>query len=79
MSFSTAFGRKLNLSIPLKVHAVMRDASDESKTSWMKQIPNATADNLKFFSGHLDKKGSFGEAIKGCDGVVVCAFPESPR
>ena len=56
----------------------MRDASDESKTSWLKKLPNADG-NLSFFSGHLDKKGSFGEAIKGCDGVVVCAFPESPR
>ena len=56
----------------------MRDASDESKTSWLKKLPNADG-NLSFFSGHLDKKGSFGEAIKGCEGVVVCAFPESPR
>ncbi len=37
------------------------------------------AGNLSFFAGDLDKKGSFNEAIKGCEGVVVCALPESPR
>ncbi len=61
-----------------KVHATMRDAKDAAKTAWMSKIPSASG-NLSFFSGDLDKKGSFGDAIKGCEGVVVCALPESPR
>ena len=35
--------------------------------------------NISFHAGELDKKGSFSDAIKGSDSVVVCAFPETPR
>ncbi len=33
---------------------------------------------MTLFSADLDKKGSFGDAVKGCEGVVICALPESP-
>eukprot|EP00095_Tigriopus_kingsejongensis_P005143 maker-scaffold100_size373717-snap-gene-2.53 protein:Tk05143 transcript:maker-scaffold100_size373717-snap-gene-2.53-mRNA-1 annotation:"hypothetical protein" len=60
-----------------KVQLAMRDPKDETKTTWLKQLPKADG-LLSFHSGNLDNKGSFDEAIQGCDGVIVCAFPETP-
>lgn len=60
-----------------KLRAVMRNPEDATKTSWLMKLPNAEG-NLTFHSGDLDKPGSFDEAIKGSDAVVVCAFPETP-
>jgi len=55
----------------------MRNPKDESKTSFLKRLPNAEG-NLSFFSGELNVKGSYDEALKGADGVVICALPETP-
>ena len=35
--------------------------------------------NLDFFGGDLEVPGSYNEAVKGCEGVFVCALPEKPR
>lgn len=63
-----------------KVHATMREASLLSnKSNFLKKL-NKTGDEerLKFFSGDLNVKGSFTEAIKDSEAVFVCAMPEKP-
>ncbi len=61
-----------------KVRVAMRNPNDESKTACLSALPNAKG-NIEFFAGELDKKGSYSEAIKGSDAVVVAAFPEEPK
>ena len=34
---------------------------------------------MDFFGGDLEVPGSYNEAVKGCEGVFVCALPEKPR
>eukprot|EP00094_Tigriopus_californicus_P001268 TCALIF_01229-PA protein Name:"Similar to A Dihydroflavonol-4-reductase (Dianthus caryophyllus)" AED:0.36 eAED:0.42 QI:0/0/0/0.28/1/1/7/0/310 len=60
-----------------KVRAVMRNPDDVTKTSWLMKLYKAEG-NLTFHAGDLDQLGSFDEAIKGSEAVVVCAFPETP-
>ena len=35
--------------------------------------------NMEFMGGDLDLPGSYLDAVKGCEGVFICALPETPR
>ncbi len=61
-----------------QVNATLRNPNDEKKTGWLKKLENAEG-NLDFFAGDLDTPGSFKNALNGCEAVVVCALPESPK
>lgn len=75
-----------------KVNASMRNPDDPFKRSWLTQLDNAPildkfrapinldqARHLEFFGGDLEVPGSYDDAVKGCEGVFVCALPERPR
>ena len=34
---------------------------------------------MEFMGGDLDLPGSYLDAVKGCEGVFICALPETPR
>jgi len=60
-----------------KVNACMRNPQDNLKTYWLRQLEHADG-NMEFMGGDLDLPGSYLDAVKGCEGVFICALPETP-
>jgi len=60
------------LDAGFKVRAVVRDATNETKTAHLKALANAEG-NLTFASGDLMKDGSFDDAFTGVDAVMHTA------
>mmetsp|Transcript_55202 Transcript_55202/g.64590 ORF Transcript_55202/g.64590 Transcript_55202/m.64590 type:complete len:204 (+) Transcript_55202:65-676(+) len=64
---------KMLLDKGFKVHATTRKAQ---KAHFLRNLENASSDNLKIFSGcDFSIPNSFDGAIDGCYGVIHCASP----
>ena len=57
------------------VHATVRDPNDAEKIKYLKQIVENTNGSIKFFKADPLTKGSFDEAMKGCELVYHTASP----
>ncbi len=53
-----------------RVRACVRDANDESKTTFLKAMPGYASGRLTLHSADLDEAGCFDEIFKGCQGVA---------
>lgn len=61
----------------LTVHAVVRNPSDDQKVGHLTKIASESKGVLKLFKGDLLQKGSYTEAMKGCELVYHTASPFS--
>ena len=61
----------------LTVHAVVRNPSDDKKVGHLTKIASESKGVLKLFKGDLLEKGSYSEAMKGCELVYHTASPFS--
>lgn len=59
----------------LTVHAVVRNPSDDQKVGHLTKIASESKGVLKLFKGDLLEKGSYSEAMKGCELVYHTASP----
>ncbi|GJP46579.1 hypothetical protein CLOM_g5848 [Closterium sp. NIES-68] len=64
---------KLLLDRGYHVRGTVRDATDEAKTSWIRDLGEGTPGTLELFSADLNKPGSFDEAVEGCEFVCHVA------
>ncbi|CAI7908423.1 unnamed protein product, partial [Closterium sp. NIES-54] len=64
---------KLLLDRGYHVRGTVRDATNEDKTSWIRDLAEGTPGKLELFSADLGKPGSFDEAIEGCEFVCHVA------
>ncbi|CAI5468137.1 unnamed protein product [Closterium sp. Yama58-4] len=64
---------KLLLDRGYNVRGTVRDATNEDKTSWIRDLAEGTPGKLELFSADLGKPGSFDEAVEGCDYVCHVA------
>lgn len=61
----------------LTVHAVVRNPSEDKKVGHLTKIASESKGVLKLFKGDLLEKGSYSEAMKGCELVYHTASPFS--
>ena len=61
---------RLLLDEGYRVRACVRDASDSSKTGFLKAMPGYASGRLTLHSANLDDAGCFDEIFKGCQGVA---------
>lgn len=59
----------------LTVHAAVRNPDDENKVGHLVQLAENSKGKLKFFKSDLLGKGSYSEAMKGCELVFHTASP----
>lgn len=59
----------------LTVHAPVRNPDNQEKLKFLKEIADNSAGLIKFFKADLLKKGSYDEAVKGCELVYHTASP----
>ncbi|CAI5496383.1 unnamed protein product [Closterium sp. Naga37s-1] len=64
---------KLLLDRGYHVRGTVRDATNEDKTSWIRDLAEGTPGKLELFSADLSKPGSFDEAVEGCEFVCHVA------
>ncbi|CAI5488719.1 unnamed protein product [Closterium sp. Naga37s-1] len=64
---------KLLLDRGYHVRGTVRDATNEDKTSWIRDLAEGTPGKLELFSADLGKPGSFDEAVEGCEFVCHVA------
>ncbi|CAI5500405.1 unnamed protein product [Closterium sp. Naga37s-1] len=64
---------KLLLDRGYNVRGTVRDATNEDKTSWIRDLAEGTPGKLELFSADLGKPGSFDEAVEGCEFVCHVA------
>ena len=57
------------------VHAAVRDPSNKEKTKYLEALAESSSGTLRFFKSDLLQKGSYGEAMKGCELVFHTASP----
>ncbi len=60
---------RLLLDEGYRVRACVRDATDESKTAFLKAMPGFASGRLTLHSADLDEDGCFDEIFVGCHGV----------
>ncbi|GAK29501.1 NAD-dependent epimerase/dehydratase family protein [Serratia liquefaciens] len=63
------------LTAGLTVHAPIRGVNDQYKTQYLRHLAAKTAGVIKFFEADLLKKGSYAEAMAGCQIVFHTASP----
>ena len=61
---------RLLLDEGYRVRACVRDANDESKTAFLKDMPGYASGRLSLHSANLDDEGCFDDIFKGCHGVA---------
>ncbi|CAI5535528.1 unnamed protein product [Closterium sp. Naga37s-1] len=64
---------KLLLDRGYHVRGTVRDATNEDKTSWIRDLAEGTPGKLELFSADLGKPGSFDEAVERCEFVCHVA------
>ncbi|CAI5468143.1 unnamed protein product [Closterium sp. Yama58-4] len=64
---------KLLLDRGYNVKGTVRDASNEKKTSWIRDLAKGRPGKLELFSADLNTPGSFDEAVEGCEFVCHVA------
>jgi nucleoside-diphosphate-sugar epimerase len=60
---------RLLLDKGYRVRACVRDANDDARVGFLKQMPGFTARRLTLHSANLDEDGCFDEIFQGCHGV----------
>jgi nucleoside-diphosphate-sugar epimerase len=61
---------RLLLEKGYRVRACVRDASDQTKTAFLKAMPGYLSGRLTLHSADLDKPGCFDAIFKGCHGIA---------
>lgn len=61
----------------VRVHAAVRDSTNEKKIQHLKDLANQSSGTIKFFDSDLLKEGSFESAMQDCELVYHTASPFS--
>lgn len=59
----------------MTVHAAVRNPSNKSKVGHLKKLAENSKGSIKFFKSNLVQKGSYSEAMEGCELVFHTASP----
>ena len=68
---------KMLLDDGIKVHAAVRDPSDQAKVEHLNSIAEESEADLKLFKADLLKSASFDEAVANCELIIHTASPFS--
>ena len=59
----------------ITVHAPIRNPDNKEKTKYLDAIADKASGSIKYFKADLLKRGSYDEAVKGCELVIHTASP----